>query len=150
MSLGLVRSAAFALLVVASPVFAQQTFPVEVIGLPTAEGIVERTVEVADTSERRAQGYMGRTDIEPDDGMLFVFTPPRRVSMWMKNTPTSLDMLFVEADGTIESIATRTEPFSTAIIGSDAEVAFVLELLAGQVDELGIEPGDRLRGARFE
>ena len=134
----------------ASFALSQVTFPTEEIGLPTNDGVIPRTVEVADTSERRAQGYMGRTDIGPDDGMLFVFEPPRRVQMWMKNTPTSLDMVFIEPDGTIESIARETEPFSTAIVGSDGTVGFVLEVLAGQADALGLKPGERIEGPRFD
>ena len=128
---------------------AQERFPTETILLPTASGYVEREVEVADTSDRRAQGYMHRTDIEPDDGMLFVFDPPRPVSMWMRNTPTSLDMIFIENDGTIESIRTDTIPFSTDITSSRGKVGFVLELLAGRSEALGLREGAKLRGERF-
>ena len=124
-------------------------FPTETLGLPVDGQIVERTVEIADTSARRARGYMERTDIEPDDGMLFVFDPPRDVSMWMMNTPTALDMIFIEPDGTIESIAENTVPFSTDVVSSEGEVGFVLEVLAGQAEALGLEPGDRLTGPRF-
>ena len=125
------------------------TFPKEMLGIPVGSSVVERVVEIADTSERRARGYMDRTDIAPEDGMLFVFDPPRTVSMWMMNTPTALDMIFVEVDGTIQSIAENTVPFSTDIVSSEGEVGFVLEVLAGQAEALGLEPGDQLIGPRF-
>jgi uncharacterized membrane protein (UPF0127 family) len=81
--------------------------------------------------------------------MLFVHERPRPVSMWMRNTPTSLDMLFIDEDGTIESIAERTTPFSEAVISSSGPVAGVLEILAGEAERLGIEEGDRVRHPHF-
>ena len=128
---------------------AQDTFDTETLSVPTDEGVIELTVEIADTPARRARGYMGRTGIQPDEGMLFVYAQDRPISMWMRNTPTALDMIFLEADGTVESIAAYTTPFSEAIIDSDGEVRFVLEVLAGSSAKWGLEPGDRLTGPRF-
>ena len=99
---------------------ATATFPTELSGVPTNEGLSERCIEIAETAAQRSLGYMFRTDILPSDGMLFVFDPPRPVAMWMKNTPTSLDMLFIEPDGTVAKIAPNTEPFSTEVIAAEA------------------------------
>ena len=129
---------------------ATATFPTELIGLPTDEGLSERCIEIAETAAQRSLGYMFRTDILPSDGMLFVFDPPRPVAMWMKNTPTSLDMLFIEPDGTVAKIAPNTEPFSTEVIAAEANIGFVLELLAGQTDALGINRGDKVVGSWFD
>ena len=129
---------------------AEVSFKTETLTVPADDGVVTLTIEVADTPARRSRGYMGRTDIGPRDGMLFVFEPPRNVSMWMKNTPTSLDMIFLEADGSIESIAERTTPGSTAIVSSAGEVAYVLEVLAGSAERWGLEPGDVLESGRFD
>jgi uncharacterized membrane protein (UPF0127 family) len=62
-------------------------------------------VRLADTTETRARGLMYVTALEPDHGMLFDFGETRMVGMWMKNTPLSLDMLFITADGVIAKIA---------------------------------------------
>lgn len=107
-------------------------------------------VHVADTPAARGRGLMFVTRMAADEGMLFDFGQPRPVSMWMKNTPLSLDMLFVEADGRILRIAEATPPLSRELILSGGNVLAVVEVLAGTADRLGIEPGDRVVHRLFE
>jgi len=104
-------------------------------------------VERAATAAEQERGLMYRTDLPPDGGMLFWpyppdGGPPRAASFWMKNTPTSLDILFIRADGTVARIADSTTPFSEAQIPSGEPIAAVLELVAGRTAELGISEGD--------
>ena len=56
---------------------------------------------------------MHRKELPDGKGMLFDFSPEQQVSMWMKNTYISLDMIFIRADGRILRIAENTEPLST-------------------------------------
>jgi uncharacterized membrane protein (UPF0127 family) len=84
-----------------------------------SSGIAHRfRAEVADTPETRMQGLQGRSQLAADHGMLFDFGRPQPVAMWMKNTPISLDMLFVGADGRVLAIAERTVPYSLDVIAS--------------------------------
>lgn len=53
-----------------------------------------------------------------------------------------LDIIFIRRDGTIESIAANTIPYSLAPVRSNEPVATVLEIAAGRAAELGIGPGD--------
>ena len=99
-------------------------------------------VEVARTSEEQAKGLMFRRAMGADEGMLFPFDPPRQASFWMKNTVISLDLLFIRADGSVESIAANAVPYSLDPISSGEPVAAVLEIAAGRAAELGIKPGD--------
>lgn len=92
---------------------------------------------------------MFRTELAADAGMLFPFSPPRRVSMWMRNTPLSLDMIFIAPDGTIAHIAEETEPFSDALITAPVPVAGVLEVPGGTARRLGLKPGDRVHHPCF-
>ena len=124
-------------------------FETERLTVPGDDGAIELLVEIADTSERRARGYMERTDILPHEGMLFIYERPREILMWMANTPTALDMIFLKADGTIVSIEEDTTPFSRAVISSGAPARYVLEVLAGSSRRWGLQPGDRLEGPRF-
>ncbi|MBT8136216.1 MAG: DUF192 domain-containing protein [Gammaproteobacteria bacterium] len=81
----------------------------------------------------------------PDDyGMLFLYDQPQQISMWMKNTLLSLDMLFIRADGTIVNIEADTVPHSLASIRSAGDAVAVLELNAGTSKRLGLAPGDRV------
>lgn len=106
-------------------------------------------VEVAATPEQQARGLMFRTNIAADGGMLFYpypgdGGPPREASFWMKNTPSSLDIIFIRTDGTIARIAENTTPFSETPIASGEPVGAVLELRGGRTAELGIAEGDRV------
>jgi len=122
----------------------QGTLPVTIT---TAGGRHVFTVERATTAAEQAQGLMFRTDLTPDGGMLFWPYPadgsgPREASFWMKNTPTSLDILFIRADGTIARIADSTTPMSETPVTSGEPVTAVLELIAGRAAALGIAEGD--------
>ena len=115
----------------------------------TADGKAHAfTVEIADDPIERAQGLMFREKMAPDHGMLFDFAREQEVSFWMKNTPLSLDMIFARADGTIVAIAENTTPQSTEAVPSGAPVRFVLEVVGGTSEDLGIAPGDRIEHAR--
>ncbi|MBA4174309.1 MAG: hypothetical protein C0511_17065 [Hyphomicrobium sp.] len=103
------------------------------------------TIEIAETAEEKSLGLMFRTHLDGDRGMLFPHGANQDVSMWMKNTYISLDMVFIRADGVIHRIEARTEPLSERIIASDGPVSAVLELAAGTADRLGLKPGHRVR-----
>ncbi|MFO1406800.1 MAG: DUF192 domain-containing protein [Steroidobacteraceae bacterium] len=98
----------------------------------------------ADTPVTREQGLMFVPHIEPDRAMFFVYAPPARVSMWMKNTLIPLDMLFVDSAGCVLTIVHDAEPQSLALIRSPGAVALVVELAGGVADALGLRPGDRV------
>ena len=54
------------------------------------------TVEIADTDQARSLGLMNREALPKDQGMLFVFTKPRILSFWMKNTKIPLSIAFFD------------------------------------------------------
>jgi len=101
-------------------------------------------VEVADEPEERRVGLMFRREMAADHGMLFDFEQNRQVSMWMRNTYISLDMLFIAEGGEIVNIGRDTVPESEAIVGSAGPVRYVLEVPAGTTRLLGIKPGDKI------
>ncbi|MEO0057528.1 MAG: hypothetical protein RIT17_981, partial [Pseudomonadota bacterium] len=78
------------------------------------------------------------------EGMLFPSAAPEPRSFWMKNTPLSLDIIFVGADGRISNIAANTVPYSLDSVASKGPSSGVLELRAGRAKELGIVAGDRV------
>jgi len=124
-------------------------FPVEALEIVTSNGTFEFSVEIADDSKERSQGLMFRETMLPTHGMLFDFGKTSPIMMWMKNTPLSLDMLFINEDGKIVRVASNTEPFSTKIISSGEPVSHVLELNAGIAKQIGVKPGDKIIHAFF-
>ena len=115
--------------------------PLEIV---TKTGVHVFSVEMATTEEEKTTGLMYRKELADGKGMLFDFSPEQEVSMWMKNTYISLDMIFIRADGRILRIAENTEPLSTKIIPSNGLAKGVLEVIAGTAQKYGIQPGDRI------
>ncbi|WP_119391662.1 DUF192 domain-containing protein [Taklimakanibacter lacteus] len=102
------------------------------------------TAELAATPAHRAKGLMFRTELADNRGMLFDFKETRSVSMWMKNTPLSLDMIFSDDHGKVLYIAHNTVPYSEDVITPGVPIYAVLEVKAGTAHRLKIRPGDRL------
>jgi uncharacterized membrane protein (UPF0127 family) len=100
-------------------------------------------VEMAVSPDHQTIGLMFRTEVPPNEGMLFDWGTPRESSMWMRNTLVPLDMLFIAADGRIHRIAERTTPHSLAPIDSRGPVRATLELQGGITERLDIRVGDR-------
>ncbi len=113
--------------------------------LLTAGGERRLDIEVAESLEEKSLGLMFRAALPQGQGMLFPYDAPRPVTMWMKNTFISLDMVFIRADGTVHRVEKRTEPQSEKVISSNGPVLAVLEIGAGEADRLGLAPGDRVR-----
>ncbi len=105
----------------------------------TSKGVVTLDVEIADTPARQALGLMYRTSLPDRYGMLFIHSPPRESTMWMRNTYIPLDMVFIRADGTIHRIAEMTEPHSEEVIASRGPVSAVLEIAGGAARTLGLK-----------
>ena len=129
-----------------SDVAAVATLP---LTIKSANGTHAFKVESAKTEAEQARGLMFRTDLKPDGGMLFWPYPakggePVVANFWMKNTPSSLDILYIRADGTIARIAENAVPFSEAPIPSGEPVGAVLELKGGRTAALGIAEGDKV------
>jgi uncharacterized membrane protein (UPF0127 family) len=120
--------------------------PLEIV---TKSGVQVFSVEMATTEEEKTTGLMYRKELADGRGMLFDFSPEQQVSMWMKNTFISLDMIFIRADGRILRIAENTEPQSTKIIPSNGLAKGVLEVIAGTAKKYGIAPGDRVAHPLF-
>lgn len=124
--------------------------PLEDLVIVTRDGARQRfRVEVARTPEQQTVGLMFRTSVPADGGMLFDWGRPRESSMWMRNTVSSLDMVFITAEGRVRRIAERTVPYSLAPINSGGPVRATLELAAGTAERLGIRVGDRVEHPIF-
>ena len=117
--------------------------------IETNAGMHVFTVEVAITPKERARGLMFRRELASDRGMLFLYSPKSRISMWMKNTLIPLDMVFIRADGQVVAIHENAVPGSLDNISSGTPARAVLELDGGTAGRLGIGPGDWVRHAVF-
>lgn len=112
--------------------------------LKTDSGPHSFNIEIANTNGERALGLMYRRELPADAGMLFLYDPPQPITMWMRNTILSLDMIFIGANGKVHRIESHTEPFSTDMISSDGAVQGVLEVNAGIAAKIGLKTGDEV------
>jgi uncharacterized membrane protein (UPF0127 family) len=142
-------AAASAVLVILCASPAARAASVQPLEIVTKSGVQVFSVEMATTEEEKTNGLMYRKELPDGKGMLFDFSPEQQISMWMKNTYISLDMIFIRADGRILRIAENTEPFSTKIISSGGLAKGVLEVIAGTAQKYGIQPGDRVAHPLF-
>ncbi|WP_298162849.1 DUF192 domain-containing protein [Brevundimonas sp.] len=118
--------------------------PLEPLKIVTASGEHAFMVEIADDDPERMRGLMYRPPLADDRGMLFQFPQPAEQAFWMRNTPSSLDILYIDPTGSIVSIAHHTTPYSETPIPSNGAANGVLELRAGRAEEIGAKPGDKV------
>jgi uncharacterized membrane protein (UPF0127 family) len=101
--------------------------------------------EVAANQKNRMQGLMHRRSMQPNEGMIFVFTQDERHCMWMRNTFLPLSVAFLDAEGrilNIEDMEPQTEDNHCAA----APARFALEMNKGWFAAKGIKPGQRIGG----
>ena len=125
--------------------FSQTTIRIET----RAGRSLEFTVFLALSGKQQARGLMFVDELGERQGMLFVYQRSNDISMWMKNTVLSLDMIFIRRDGSIARIEKETEPYSLDTIVSGEPVMAVLELNAGTAERYGFQPGDRVISKYF-
>ncbi|MEX0917103.1 MAG: DUF192 domain-containing protein [Candidatus Paceibacterota bacterium] len=101
-------------------------------------------VEVADSEEERRRGLSGRENLSHGRGMLFVFPEPGKHGIWMKDMLFSLDILWLDEEGKIVTIAENVTADSyPEVFQSGEDALYVLEMRAGFVDDLSIEVGHK-------
>ncbi|MDW4497551.1 DUF192 domain-containing protein [Sulfitobacter sp. D35] len=108
------------------------------------------SVEIADDAAEQAQGLMHRDSLPISSGMLFVYDRPQSLSFWMRNTLIPLDMLFLDATGTVRHIHAMAVPLDeTPIHGGDG-LTHVLEINGGLAERMGITEGSVMRHPSFD
>ena len=107
-------------------------------------------IEIADNNLDIQQGMMYRTELGPDQGMLFILEREEPQSFWMLNTYLALDIIFTDGTGRIVRIARNNQPHALEPIPSIEPARYALEVNAGFCTEHGIDEGDWMEweGAR--
>ena len=105
------------------------------------------TVEIADELQEQIQGLSGRPSLCPDCGMLFVYSRPAILSVWMKDMKFPLDIIFIR-EGKISEIYENLPVPETGkaipAIWSQQEAEMFLEVNAGFVQAHGLKKGDAI------
>jgi len=112
---------------------------------PAGSLIARIVVEIAETAEAKMTGLMGRRTLGLDSGMLFLYDDAAVRYFWMKNTPVSLDMIFIDGRKQVVHIAESTKPMSEQFYSSRFPARYVVEVRAGFSRLFGIGTGTRIR-----
>lgn len=101
-------------------------------------------VRVADTTRKRYVGLSATESLAHGEGMLFVHDSEGRYTYVMRGMDFPIDIVFVDAEGTITTIHHAPVPED----GEDARYPgvgkYVLEVPMEYTTEKGIEPGHRV------
>ena len=117
----------------------------KVLLTPTnANASIPFTVQLAISELEQTFGLMYAGQLQPYNGMLFMFPDLQPRTFWMKNTLISLDMLFFNDKGYLVNIISSAEPQSLTIQHSVYAAKYVLEIGGGEAARLKLELGTQL------
>ena len=88
---------------------------------------------------------MFRNKLGPNEGMIFLFSGPETVCMWMKNTLIPLSVAFMDEKGTIINIEEMKAQTLDSHCAKKA-ANYALEMSAGWFKQKGIKPGTTIEG----
>lgn len=92
--------------------------------------------KTAITDEEKIKGLQNISGIDPDEGMLFIYNEPQRVSYWMKDVKIPLTIVFIGENYEVISVYDAMPMDETPMI--EDNVKLVLEVSEGE----DIEEGD--------
>jgi uncharacterized membrane protein (UPF0127 family) len=101
-------------------------------------------VELTRTPDEHARGLMYRRSMPEDRGMLFRMGERIEHTFWMRNTCISLDLMFIDDDGTIVGIVENAPTLTDAQQTVGCPSSWVLEVNAGWSRRHGVASGQRV------
>lgn len=101
--------------------------------------------EIVSTPLEQERGLGGRKEIPDNYGMLFVFPKKDRYGFWMKDMLTSIDIVWLNDDGTIMKVDANVDPstYPTPYYPPQP-VEYVLETKAGYAEAHNWKAGTQL------
>lgn len=116
---------------------------------PLTVGEKTLRVQVVVTQDEQQRGLMGRRDLGPDDGMVFIYPMPQQMSFWMRNTPTPLDIGFFTADGALGEVYAMYSFDETPVRSAGSDYTLALEVNQGWFAKNGLKPGVKVNLAQL-
>lgn len=109
----------------------------------------EIQIEIADNDFERQTGLMYRKKMASNRGMLFIFDDNTIRSFYMKNTYIPLDLVFIDQNNTIVSIAKNAKPLDESSVRSEGNAQYVLEINAGLSEQWKLKKGDKVNFSKL-
>lgn len=115
------------------------TISFEKVPLQVATAMIE--VQVADTAAKRMRGLMEQYPVK--NGMLLLNDEPREMILWMKNTPSDLDVAFIDASWRIVKIS-QMQANTETLHPSGQDVIGALEMPLNWFNQHQVKVGDKI------
>lgn len=105
--------------------------------------------QVAITKDEKARGLMFREYLPKDEGMIFVYSKPQRLSFWMQHTKIPLSIAFIAKKKYVISIKAM-KPLDTTVIHSEIPALYAVETNAGWFKKNRISIHDKVRIIKYK
>ncbi len=126
--------------------FGLKTKPASSKNKLTIKNKVTISITIADTDQKRTQGYSNHSAIGYDEGLLFVFDQPDRYQFWMKDMLFDLDFIFINGNRVVYLLENVKAPVNN---NNEVEYAIsqepfdrLLEVKSGFIDKFNIKLKD--------
>lgn len=124
-----------------SPITAQAKLPTTELWL----GSQQLVAEIAREPLEIATGMMFRTNMAPDEAMIFVLPVPQQARFYMKNTLIPLSCAYIDGEGVVLEVHDMKPMDVTTILSASQNIQFVLEVNQGWFEKHHIGPGTLIR-----
>ena len=101
-------------------------------------------VELAETKVKRKQGLQCRNQMSKNEGMLFIWKKEDFRVFWMNKTFIPLDIIFFDQNKKIFDFFLNAKPMDQSPIISNGKAKYVLEINAGEFNNLDLKLGQKL------
>jgi uncharacterized membrane protein (UPF0127 family) len=101
-------------------------------------------MQVAALPGEMERGLMFRKSLSPDEGMIFVYSAPVRMSFWMRNTDVPLDIGYFDPTGELKEIYPMYAHDEHPVGSRAKNLQFALEMNLGWYASNNVHPGEKL------
>jgi len=98
-------------------------------------------MRLAVLEHERNRGLMHVPSMPEDEGMLFVFAAPQRMSFYMRNTLIPLDIGYFSGDGVLQEMHPMYPGIEDGVLSADSTIQLALEMNQGWFARRGVRPG---------
>lgn len=101
-------------------------------------------MRLAVLEHERNRGLMQVPAMPEDEGMLFVFPAPQRMSFYMRNTLIPLDIGYFSGDGVLQEIYPMYPGIEDGVLSGSSSIQLALEMNQGWYLRHGVKPGSTI------
>lgn len=112
----------------------------------TLSGDIDLNVYIADDDYERSLGLSKFQGLKDNEAMLFIFDEPSKYPFWMKSMNFSIDIIWLDTQGTIVYVKENAQPsdYPNAYY-PNKDAQYVMEFNAGFVQNNSLKIGDTFR-----